>query len=116
MLYALAKAALSGALVLGVSETAKRNPTWGGLVASLPLVSVLAFIWLWTETKDASRIAAQSQSTFWFVLPTLPMFLAIPWMLRSGFNFWVVLAAGCFLTTILYSSMIWLLPKFGIAI
>jgi hypothetical protein len=116
MLYALAKAALSGALVLAVSEAAKRSPTWGGLIASLPLISVLAFIWLWADTKDLSRIAAQSHSTFWFVLPSLPMFLALPWILREGFGFWAALILSCVLTVLLYSGTIWLLSKLGIEV
>ncbi len=114
MLYALAKAALSGALVLAVSEAAKRNPTLGGLIASLPLISVLAFIWLWTDTKDVARIASQAHSTFWFVLPTLPMFLAFPWLLRHGVGFWLALGASCVLTMILYAGTAWLLPKIGL--
>jgi hypothetical protein len=114
VLYALAKAALSGAVVLAVSEAAKRSPTWGGLIASLPMISLLAFIWLWADTKDVSRIAEQSQSTFWFVLPTLPMFLVLPSMLRHGIGFWVALTASCVLTVILYGGTVWLLPKAGI--
>ncbi len=78
VLYASAKAALSGALVVTVSEAAKRNPTWGGLIASLPLVSVLALVWLWNDTKDVARIASLAQAIFWFALPSLPMFLVFP--------------------------------------
>jgi hypothetical protein len=61
---------------------------------SLPLVSVLAFIWLWRDTGDTVRIAALAQSTFWFVLPSLPMFLVLPVLLRSGAGFWLSLALG----------------------
>ncbi len=116
MLYAVAKAAVSGALILAVSEAAKRNPTWGGLVASLPLISVLAFIWLWADTKDVSRIAAQAESTFWFVLPSLPMFLVMPWLLRHGIEFWTALGVCCVLTMLLYLGTVWILPRFGIEI
>jgi hypothetical protein len=111
VLYALAKAALSGALVLAISEATKRNPTWGGLVASLPLVSLLAFTWLWVDTKDASRIAVQAESTFWFVLPSLPMFLVMPWLLRHAIQFWTTLGICCVLTMILYSGMVWMFPQ-----
>ncbi len=78
VLYASAKTALSGALVVAVSEAAKRNPTWGGLIASLLLVSVLALVWLWNDTKVVARIASLAQATLWFALPTLPMFLVFP--------------------------------------
>jgi hypothetical protein len=116
MFYAILKAAaLSGVLVLTISET-KRNPAIGGLIASLPLVSVLAIIWLWRDTGDSERIAAHAQSTFWFVLPSLPMFLLLPAILRNGRSFWASLLASCFLTMLLYSGTVWLLPKMGIKI
>jgi len=84
MTYLLFKAVLSGIIIVAVSEVARRNPGLGGLIASLPLVSILAIIWLWRDTADAERIAAQLEATFWFVLPSLPMFLVLPAMLRHG--------------------------------
>jgi hypothetical protein len=98
MIYLIIKAALSGFIVMAVSEVARRSPGFGGLIASLPLVSILAMIWLWQDTADTERIAAQSEATFWFVLPSLPMFLVIPAMLRHGLGFWPTLALSCLLT------------------
>ena len=115
MTYLILKAALSGIIVMLVSEVARRNPGLGGLIASLPLVSVLAVIWLWRDTTDVQRIAAHLQSTFWYVLPTLPMFLAMPAMLRYGVGFWPALGLSCLLTIGLYASMVWLLTKFGVS-
>jgi hypothetical protein len=83
---------------------------------SLPLVSILGILWLWHDTGGAQRIATHAQSTFWYVLPTLPMFLVMPAMLRGGFNFWLALAACCALTVVLYLATIWLLGKFGVAL
>jgi hypothetical protein len=114
MMYLLAKAALSGLLVVAVSEVAKRYPGLGGLVASLPLVSILGMIWLWRDTGDAERMAAHATGTFWFVLPSLPMFLLIPALLRRGAGFWPALGAGCVLTMALYALMVWLGPRFGL--
>ena len=108
------KALISGIIVAAVSEIAKRYPGFGGLVASLPLVSVLGMLWLWSEKPDASNMAAHAQATFWFVLPSLPMFLAIPAMLRAGVNFYVALVLGCFLTMMLYAGMIAIGPRLGI--
>ena len=82
MTYLLLKAALSGIIIVVVSEVARRSPGFGGLIASLPLVSILAIIWLWRDTADVERIAAQLEATFWFVLPSLPMFLIFPVMVR----------------------------------
>lgn len=114
MLYLLIKAALSGAVIAIASEVARRWPGWGALIVSLPLVSVLAMIWLWRDTGDPVRLASHAESTFWFVLPSLPMFLLIPLMLRHGYSFWVSLAAGCVLTMVLYSAMVSFGPRFGL--
>ena len=114
MLYLAIKAALSGIIIAIVSEVAKRYPGFGALIASLPLVSVLGMIWLWRDKPDVPNMAAHVQATFWFVLPSLPMFLLIPLMLRNGIGFWVSLAAGCALTIALYLAMVALAPRFGL--
>lgn len=114
MWYLLIKATLSGILIAIISEVAKRYPGLGGLIASLPLVSVLGMVWLWRDKPDAENMAAHAEATFWFVLPSLPMFLVIPAMLRQGFAFWVALVSGCALTVLLYALMIWAGPRLGI--
>lgn len=114
MLYLFIKAAISGVLVAAVSETAKRYPGFGGLIASLPLVSVLGMMWLWNDTQDPDRMAAHVSGTLWFIAPSIPMFVLIPWLLKRGVAFWPALGAGCILTMALYAMMIWAAPKFGI--
>jgi hypothetical protein len=116
MLYLIAKAALSGIIIAAASEAARRSPTYGALIVSLPLISILAMVWLWRDTGDTARIAALAEGTFWLVLPTLPMFLVLPALLRAGAGFWPALAASCVLTIGLYLLTIWLLPKFGISL
>lgn len=114
MLYLFVKAAISGIIVAIVSEVARKYPGWGGLIASLPLISVLGMIWLWRGTHDPLRMAAHAQATFWFVLPSLPMFLLIPLMLRNGFPFWTALMLGCILTIALYAATTWGAARFGL--
>jgi hypothetical protein len=114
MMYLLFKAALSGIPIAAISEVSKRYPGFGALIASLPLVSVLGMIWLWRDKPDVANMAAHSEATFWFVLPSLPMFLLIPYMLRHGFNFWISITAACLLTVALYVAMSWLGPRFGV--
>lgn len=114
MLYLAIKAAISGVVVAIVSEVAKRYPGFGALIASLPLVSVLGMIWLWRDKPDVPNMAAHVEATFWFVLPSLPMFLLIPWLLKSGVGFWLSLAIGCALTIALYLLMTWVGPRFGL--
>jgi hypothetical protein len=116
VLYLAVKAVVSGIIVGVVSETAKRSPAFGALVASLPIVSVLAVIWLWRDTGDSERIASHMLATFWYVLPSLPMFLVMPSLLRAGYGFWATLAASCVLTVVLYLLMVWALSKFGISL
>jgi hypothetical protein len=81
-----------------------------------PLISILAILWLWHETSDVERIADHAQATFWYVLPTLPMFLVFPTLLRHGVIFWLAFAISCGLTTALYLLMIWVLRRFGISL
>lgn len=114
MLYLVIKALISGIIIAIVSEVSKRNPGLGALVASLPLISVLGMIWLWHDTRDTVRLAAHAEATFWFVLPSLPMFLLVPALLRWGVPFWAALVAGCALTTGLYLLMATFGPKFGL--
>jgi hypothetical protein len=118
MLYLAVKAAISGIIVAAASETARRSPALGALIVSLPLTSLLALVWLWHDAGDSERVAALAQSTFWYVLPTLPMFLLLllPLLLRHGAGFWPALAAGCSLTVTLYLVTVWILAKFGVAL
>jgi hypothetical protein len=114
MLYFITKCILSGIIIAVVSEVAKRSPAFGALIVSLPLVSLLGILWLWRDTADAERIASHAESTFWYVLPSLPMFLVLPAMLRAGAGFWPSMAASCVLTIALYLVTAWVLTRFGI--
>jgi hypothetical protein len=109
-----AKALLSGVLIVAIAEIGKRQPTFPALVASLPLVSVLGMMLLWRSRPDAENMAVHAEATFWCVLPSLPMFLAIPAMLRAGMNFWLALLLGCALTVVLYLAMMAIGPKMGL--
>ena len=113
MLYLLVKAAVSGLLIALISEIARRSPGWGGLLASLPLTTLIAILWLWRDTGDEQRIAELSTGAFWFVLPSLPLFLIIPWLLRAGWTFWPTLLAACAVTLALYAAMFALGARLG---
>jgi len=110
----VAKALLSGALIVAIAEIGKRLPTVGALVASLPLVSVLGMILLWHQRPEPENMAIHAEATFWYVLPSLPMFLLIPALLRGGVPFWIALTAGCALTVLLYLLMAQIGPRFGL--
>jgi len=110
----IARALLAGAMIAAISEIGKRLPATAAIVASLPLVSVLGMIFLWNQRPDAANMAAHSQATFWYVLPSLPMFLLIPVLLNRGMGFWLALAVGCALTVALYLAMIHIGPRLGL--
>jgi len=114
VLYLFIKAAVSGVIVAAVSEIARRYPGWGGLVASLPLTSLLAMLWLWRDTHDSTRIAELSVSTMWFFLPSIPLFIVLPLLLRSGLAFWAAMALVVAGTLALYALMFWAAPRLGL--
>ena len=116
MWHLLLKAGISAGVIVAVTEIAKRNNFAASWLHSLPLVSLLAFVWLYIETRDTSLIARHAQGTFWFVIPTLPMFLAMPWLLRHGWGFWPSLLAGIVLTALLYLLTMRLLTVAGVKI
>ncbi len=115
-LFLSIKALLSGAIIVAISELAKRNNTAASIVHSLPLVSLLALIWLYADTRDTALVERHMGGTFWFVLPTLPMFLAVPFLLRRGLAFWPALAAGAVLTMALYFLTMRLLKLAGVSL
>ncbi len=108
------RAIISGLIIAIIALVARKQPGFAALIASLPLISILGMVWLWHDTKDAENMARHAQATFWFVLPSLPMFLLIPYMLRSGISFWTSLCAGCVLTIVLYVCMIKITGYFGL--
>lgn len=114
MIHYLIKLFLSAAVIATVTEVAKRNNFAASIIHSLPLTSLLAFIWLYVEQKDAPLIARHSFGTFWFVLPTLPMFLVLPWLIGKGMAFWPALGLCIAGTVALYFVTMKLLALAGV--
>ena len=98
----LLKVAISALVVAAASELARRQAWFGALIASLPLTSILAMIWLWRDGVPAAQIADFSTSILWLVLPSLLLFIVVPAMLRAGFGFWSSLGAGSCATVLGY--------------
>ena len=103
----LVKTLVTVAIIVCVSELVKRSPRMGALVVALPFTSILVMVWMRVEGQPASRIAAHSSATFWYVLPTLPMFVLLPKLLEAKWNFYLGLLACCALTTLLFLAMGW---------
>lgn len=114
MIYTILKFAITATLIIGVSEIAKRSSFLGGLLGSLPLVSLLAFIWLYHDTRDTAKIAALSMSIFWLVLPSPVLFLVLPALLKRGVAFYPALGIAVAAMLVGYGSMVVVLGKLGI--
>lgn len=116
MLYVTLKVLLTSVLVVAVSEAAKRSTLFGAIIASIPLTSVLAMIWLYVDTGDTEKIARLSTGIFWLVLPSLVLFVSLPVLLRSGVDFYASLGASIALTIGAYFAMLYTLRLTGIEI
>ena len=108
------KALISGVLIALASEIARRNPGWGGLIASLPLVTLLALVWLWRDTHDPVRAADFVTGTALYVIAALPSFALIALLLRKGTGFWPALAIGCAVAMAGYLALGWAGRKYGL--
>jgi hypothetical protein len=114
VVYYVVKIALTGFLIVLISEIARRSTLLAAILASIPLVSVLAMCWLYIDTKDVTRVSALASSVFWLVLPSLALFLALPVLLKQGLNFYLSLSIAIVLTTICYVLMIAVLNRYGV--
>ena len=113
MAWLVTKYLITAAVVVLISEVAKRSDKLGGFVAALPIVTFLTLIWLYVEKQPIEKISNHAWYTFWYVVPTLPMFLAFPWLLpRLGF--WWALGASALLTLVCFALFAWALRPFGI--
>ncbi|HET9818164.1 MAG TPA: DUF3147 family protein, partial [Rhodanobacteraceae bacterium] len=114
MLQYAIKVLITAVVVVAISELGKRSSFWGAVLASLPLTSLLAFVWLYRGTGDIEAIASLSHGIFWLVLASLPLFLILPALLKNGVGFWPAFAASCAVTVGLYFGLVWVLGQFGV--
>lgn len=110
------KFALTALIIVVVTKVQVVNDKLSALIIALPLMSLLAMVWMRVEKQSNERIATHAESTFWFVLPTLPMFLVLPWMLRKGWGFGVSLITCCALTIVLFFLMAFVLRRMGLKV
>ncbi len=110
MMLLIAKYAITALVIVVISEVAKRSDKLGAFISSLPFITIMVMIWLYIEKQGAQKISNHAYYTFWYVLPTLPMFLMMPWLMTKGLNFWVSLGIcalvtfGCFILTALIAK------------
>jgi hypothetical protein len=111
--YLALKFGLSAAALVAVSEIAKRSSLWAALVASLPLTSLLAFVWLFIDTQDTQKVATLSMDIFWLVIPSLALFPALAILLRNGLSFGLAMAGAIALTLLAYAATLVALSIFS---
>lgn len=108
------KLVVTALVILFVTKIQVVSDRLSALLIALPLTSLIAMIWMQTGKQTPERIANHAEGTFWFVLPTLPMFLILPWMLRSGWGFWPALGVNCLLTVGFFWLTVFVLRQFGV--
>lgn len=116
MTYYIVKVAVTAILVVLISEVSKRSSFMGAVLASVPLTSVLAMLWLYLDTGDAEKVSELASSVFWLVLPSLALFIALPVLLAQGLNFYLSLTASIGITAICYWVMVVVLRYYGVGL
>ena len=114
MIYNIIKILISAILIALISEVSKRSTFFGAVLASIPLVSVLAMIWLYIDTNDSLQVVQLSKGIFWLVIPSLVLFITFPFFIRLQFSFYTALSAAIFVMVVTYFITIAVLEKFDI--
>ncbi len=114
MIYYITKIAITTILIVLISEIAKRSTIVGAILASVPLVSVLAMLWLYIDTKDVIKVSALATSVFWLVIPSLALFVTLPLLLKQGLHFYLSLSISIGLTIGCYWLMVTVLNHYGV--
>jgi membrane protein insertase Oxa1/YidC/SpoIIIJ len=113
MAWIITKYLLTAGMVVFISEVAKRSDRLGGFIAALPLMTLLTLVWLYIENQTEEKIANHAYYTFWYVIPTLPMFLLFPYLLpRLGF--WLTMGVSIVITAVLFGLFALVMKSFGI--
>ena len=114
MTYYLVKIVITTILIVMISEIAKRSTLAGAILASIPLVSVLAMFWLYIDTKDVNKVSTLASSVFWLVIPSLALFVTLPLLLKQGLNFYLSIGVAIGITVMFYFLMLSILSHFGV--
>ena len=116
MAYYIVKIVITTILIVLISEISKRNSLIGAILASVPLVSVLAMMWLYIDTRNIEKISVLSTSIFWLVIPSLALFISLPLLLKQGIDFYLSMTLSILITIVCYWLMITVLGHYGVKI
>lgn len=110
-MYYFVKIALTTALIVAITELSKKNSLFAALLASLPLVSILAMVWLFVDTRDVNKVSELATQIFWLVLPSLMLFISLPFFLKQGLGFYLAMGLAIAITAGSYSLMLMVLRQ-----
>lgn len=113
-MFFLFKVILTAFIIVLVSEVSKRSSFIAAVLVSLPLTSLLSFIWIYIESKDLQKISSLSSDVLLMILPSLVLFIALPLFIKWGMNFWISLSLSCVLTALTYTAYVKVLARFGV--
>ena len=116
MTYFLTKTLISAVLIVAIAEIARRSSMMGAILASVPLVSVLAMLWLYHDTHDAAKVASLATGIFWLVIPSLALFISLPLLIKNGVEFYLSMGISIVITIVCYFVMLGVLSYYGIKI
>ena len=114
MSYYITKLVITTLLIVLISEIAKRNSLMGAMLAAIPLVSILAMIWMYIDTNNSSSAVEFSNSIVWLIVPSMTLFISFPILIKKGFSFYPSMTVSIMMTIFAYYSVIFLLGKLGI--
>ncbi|MBC8198056.1 MAG: DUF3147 family protein [Candidatus Marinimicrobia bacterium] len=114
MSFLIVKYSITAFIIVIISEIAKRHSKLGALISSLPLITIMVMVWLYIENQNIEKISKHAYYTFWYVVPTMPMFIFLPWILSKGINFWISLLGSIILTLCCFIITAIITKKFGI--
>jgi len=113
MSWIITKYLLTAGMVVLISEIAKRSDKLGGFIAALPIMTLLTLLWLYLENQGSEKIANHAYYTFWYVIPTLPMFLLFP-LLLPKLGFWLTMGTSILITIACFGLFVMLMRNFGV--
>ena len=109
----IGKGLFSGAVIVAASEIAKKSTLYGAIVISIPFMSIMSLIWLYNDTKDVTKVADYAEGILWLVIPSLLLFIILPYLLRRGWSFEAAMAVGLLVTIVAYLIGAYLAVNYG---
>ncbi len=114
MSYYIVKIVITSLLIVAISEISKRSSLVAAIIASIPLISVLAMVWLYVDTKDIASVSSLANKIVWLVIPSLALFISLPILLKKGLNFYASMGLSIIITIACYYLMVLFLSRYGI--